>query len=79
MYINKIGMLTAIDWSIKFWSLISIKTTSQEDYYKAINMIVQKYNDTGFKIKCIYCDGEFKPLMDKVKDELGIEMNYTNV
>ena len=26
----------------------------------------------------IYCDGEFKNMMDVVSDDLGVEMNYAN-
>ena len=30
------------------------------------------------KIEQIECDGEFKPLLDTVMDNMDIRMNYTN-
>ena len=30
------------------------------------------------KIEQIECDGEFKPLLDTVMDNMNIRMNYTN-
>ena len=51
MYINKIGMLTMIDKTIKFRSLVPIKNKSQEEYYRAIDVILRKYNSAGFNIK----------------------------
>ena len=36
------------------------------------------YNYGGFKINKIECDGEFKTIMDDVKDNLNVKMNYTN-
>ena len=34
------------------------------------------YNARGFTVREIHCDREFKPLMDPVKDQMGIEMHY---
>ena len=41
-------------------------------------MVLRHYNKAGFTIKKIYCDGEFKSMMDTVSDELDIDMNYAN-
>ena len=35
-------------------------------------------NQAGFLIKYIYCDHEFKPLMEKIGNELDVKMNYTS-
>ena len=34
------------------------------------------YNSTGFSIKTISCDNQFKPLMDPVRDNMDVSMNY---
>ena len=41
-------------------------------------MILHKCNSAGFIVKTIHCDGEYHPVMDKVKDELNVNMNCAN-
>jgi hypothetical protein len=41
-------------------------------------MVLQLYNSAGFHIKTIHCNGEFQTMMDKVKDNLGVHMSFTN-
>ena len=46
--------------------------------YKGIYKIFQIFNQNGFRVKEMYCDGQFKPLFQKIEDQLGIKINYTN-
>ena len=64
--------------SIQFRSVVPIDTKTQDDYYKALNVIFCQYNKGDFVIKTIYCDGEFRTMMNKVSDDLDVVMNYTN-
>ena len=36
------------------------------------------YNKAGFRIKSIFCDGEFKAMIGKVSDDLDVQMNNAN-
>ena len=78
MFINECRMLTVIDRLIRFQSVVLIDTKTQDDYYKALDVIFRQYNKGGFVIKTIYCNGECRAMMDKVSDDLDIVMNYTN-
>ena len=78
MFVNECGMLTAIDRSIRYRSVVPIDTKTQSDYYKALDVIFRQYNKGGFVIKTIYCDGEYRAMMNKVSDDLDVVMNYTN-
>ena len=78
MFMNKCGMLTAIDRLIRFQSVGLIDTKTQDDYYKALDVIFCQYNKGEFVIKTLYCDGEYCTMMNKVSDDLDIVMNYTN-
>ena len=71
-------MLTSIDRSIKFRSLVIIKGRKSQYYFQALDVIFRVYNGAGFQIKHIQCDKEFQPLMNDVKDELEVTMNYAN-
>ena len=35
-------------------------------------------NKSGFAVKRIECDGEYKSIMDEVSNVMGIEINYAN-
>ena len=49
------------------------------EFYKiAIDSIVTVYNQGGFTIKYIHCDGEFRPLVNFVASKHHITMNYAN-
>ena len=50
MFINKQGMLMAIDWTVRFRSLIPINSKKPEEYYHALDVIFRKYNAAGFII-----------------------------
>ena len=78
MYVNESGMLTAIDRTIKFQSLVPIETRQHKEYFRALDTILRLYNSAGFVIKVIHCNGEYCGMMEKVKDDLNVEMNFTN-
>jgi hypothetical protein len=76
LYVNKCGFMTTIDQTIQFRSAIENRT--HEEYYRVLDMVLGLYNSAGFHIKTIHCDREFRAMMDKVKDDLGVRMNFTN-
>ena len=44
----------------------------------AINKITRLYNAFNFEIGTIHINGKFQSLKDPIKDEMNIDMNYTN-
>ena len=36
-------------------------------------------NKVGFSVKFIECDGKFKSIMNEVRYEIGMEINYANL
>ena len=76
MFVNGFPMFTSIDRTLKFRALVPLVNRTESELFRAIDMVFRHYNIGGFRIKSIHCDQEFKPIMDKVSDELGIEMNY---
>lgn len=70
-------MLTAIDKSIRYRSLVPLVNRTAEELYIAIDKVFRFYNAAGIFIAKTQCDQEFKPLMDQVKDDLDMTMNYT--
>jgi hypothetical protein len=78
MYVNECGFMTTIDQTIRFRSAIPIENRTHKEYYRVLDMVLRVYNSAGFHIKTIHCDGEFRGMMEKVKDNLGVRMNFTN-
>jgi hypothetical protein len=76
MFTNGVSMLTGIDRSIRFRALIALDNRSESEIYQGIDSIFRLYNKAEFRITRIHCDQEFRGLMDKVSDDLDIEMNY---
>ena len=78
MFINGCGMLTAIDRTIKYRSLVPMEGRKHMDYYRALDKILCLYNGAGFIVRTIQCDREYQAMMDQVKDDLEVDMNYTS-
>jgi hypothetical protein len=70
--------MTTIDQTIRFRSAIPIENRTHKEYYCVLDMVLHVYNSVGFHIKTIHCNGEFRAMMEKVKDDLGVQMNFTN-
>ena len=47
--------------------------------YSGSNKFLQFFNGANYTIKDIHCDREFKPLIDKVKDDINVNMEYPPV
>jgi hypothetical protein len=78
LYVNECGFMTTIDRTIRFSSAIPINNRTHKEYYHVLDMVLRVYNSAGFHIKTIHCDGEFLAMMEKVNDNLGVRMNFTN-
>ena len=78
MCVNKEGMLTAIDRTIKFRSLVPIDSKVKAEHCRALDVILRKCNSAGFVIKMTHCDGEYRSMMDEVKDNLDVDVNCAN-
>jgi len=72
------GLLTSIDQKIKFQCLVPMNSKQHSEYHRALDVILRKYNLAGFHITRIHCDGEFKPMMEEIQDELDITMKYAS-
>jgi hypothetical protein len=78
MYVTECGFMTMIDQTIRFRSAIPIDNRTHEECYCVLDMVLCVYNSAGFHNKTIHCDGEFRAMIEKVKDNLGVRMNFTN-
>jgi hypothetical protein len=78
IYVTECGWLMAIDKTMEFRSLVPMDTKQHDEYYRALDKKLRHYNNAGFLITHIHCDGEYKAMMEKVTDNFDVEMNFTN-
>ena len=77
-YINDVSFMLSIDIQLKYRSIIHITYQNEEEFSKGLDKILWNYNSSGFTITIIHTYYSFKPLMDNVKDDLDVTMNYAN-
>ena len=78
MYINKVGFLTSIGYPIYYRKTVYVPDGKKETLYDSLDKILRIYNSGGYRVNKIHCDNGFWAMMDKVKDDLSCEMNYTD-
>ena len=78
MYINGVGLMTAIDRTIKYWSVECIESKKPQEHLRALSAIVSRYNKAGYYVHMVYCDREFKPIFKDAWDQLELTINYAN-
>ena len=78
MYVNELPYFTSISKRIMYRTAQFIPSRTAASLYSSIDTVFRVYNTGGFTVTDIYCDNEFKPMMDNVKDELQVEMHYSN-
>ena len=67
-----------MDKQIKYRHFIDLPGRTKKALFNGIDKIFRLYNHAGFNVARIYCNQEFKPLFDEVKDELDVHMNYAS-
>ena len=78
MYINGVGLMTAIDRTIKYQSVEYIESRHASSHLKALSVIANGYNKAGYYVYMVYCDREFKPLLNDAWEQLELTINYAN-
>ena len=77
IFINRVVLMTAIDRTVKYRSVVPLENQTKNELYRGLDVILRLYNKAGFKIGRIFCDNEFRVIMDPVADEMDAEMIYS--
>jgi hypothetical protein len=57
----------------------SVLRPAKESEEQRIISRLGSYNKTGYTIKEIHCDQEFKHMMNEVSDEMGVETKHASI
>jgi hypothetical protein len=74
MYVNDQKYLTSVDLYLRYRCCVPIDTRKNKEIFKALDVILRQYNKGQYRINKIYCDSEFKHMMDQVSDDLEVKM-----
>jgi len=76
--IDGMNFLHGTDKTVKCCHMTCMSRTQAEDHCEALDDALRKCDKARFVVTVIHCDREFKPLMDKVKDNPSVRMNCAN-
>ena len=69
--------MTSITRDLHYRTAQPIPSRTAKALYDGLDAIFRMYNSRGFNISKIYADKEFETLMETVKDDLGVTMQYS--
>ena len=68
MFVNSLAFLTTVSKAIKFRTCDYIPNRKVVEYKTALTKVIHQYTDDGFKIRCIFSDQEFQPVLQHFKE-----------
>ena len=77
MFVNELPYMTTITRSLYYRTALHLPTRQLKDLHESLDAALRLYNAAGFSITKVYCDGEFRPMMDPVADDMDITMEYS--
>ena len=77
MFVNEMPHFTTIANALHYRTAAFLPSQKTEIIYEALDDALIMHNSHGFSITDVKCDNEFKPMMEKVQDELGVTMHYS--
>ena len=78
MKVNDLTFLTTISKNLMYRTARYVERTTMECYRKSLQQVLRVYTLGGLKVTMIRCDNEFRPLMDPLALEFGIQVNYAS-
>ena len=78
VFANGLPMFMGIDRTIEFRSLVPLDSRTASKMCRALDVLLRRCNRSGHVVQRIFCDQEFKTMMEEVKDQLDVAMNCTS-
>jgi len=78
-FVNSLAFLTTVSKAIKFRTCDYIQNRKVLEYKTTLTKVICQYTDSGFKIRCIFRDQEFQPVLQHFKEATpSIDFNLAN-
>ena len=76
MKVCGLGFLTTISKHLMYRTAFWLANKKVQMYRSVLNKTLRIYNKAHLRVKRIFADNEFRPIMEDIQDALGITMNY---
>jgi len=70
MFVNSLSFLTTVSKAIKFRTCDYTPNRKVVEYKTALTKVIRQYTDAGFKIRCIFSDQEFQPVLQHFNEHV---------
>ena len=70
--------LTTISRNIMFRTIEWMPGKTVDDFHKVIDNVMRGCNGSGFTIRHVHADLEYKAVMDEVKTQIGVIVHCAN-
>ena len=78
MKVNGIWFLTTISRNLYYRTAHYIQQQTSECYKTTLMEVVRIYNRAGMRVSRIHADNEFRAVIDPIRDDLDLDVNYAN-
>ena len=78
MYVNGLTFLSTISRNLYYRTAQYIENRTADEHKEALRSVLRVYNNGGFHVRYVHCNNEFRSIMDKISEELGVRPNYAN-
>ena len=81
MYVNGMPMMTGVDDPVHYHAsgCVPLKNRKAPELFDGLDKMLCFYNKHGFYVKLLCADNEFQCIMEKIQDDLDVQMNFANV
>ena len=69
LFVNGLAFLSTVSMNIKYRTCEFVKSRKIPDYRSVLARVILLYQNAGFRIKCIYADSEYEPVLEQFKSQ----------
>jgi hypothetical protein len=71
-----VDFLSGIDKSIRLRHIVPIMSRRSDELRKGLQRMITRYTRGGFRVKTVFADREFKPVMQPLEKQLGVRFDF---
>ena len=78
MFVNGMPMLTGVNDPVHYCACVPLKNRKAPELFNGLDKMLRFYNAHGFYVKLLCADNKFQCIMEKIQDDLDVQMNFAN-
>ena len=78
MFVNSMPFFTSISRALFYRTATFIPNQEKDTLFAYLDHVLRLYNSNGFQISDLYCDNQFQPIFDEIKDNFkSIDFHFS--